>query len=236
MDDIGKVLAFEIKKEIADRYFGFRRIIEKDTEAYLQKVADTALELEQNVGFDLVRIYILLKESSFILKFFELTGFRGDFFFESYVICTPAIRKQVFEPKKVPGWSRKKRYKNLFFEIYQELYDHILLFHKTLAELIEEHDVICEEIKIFYRKNDINMIMGLIRKFDSQGASGSAQQFGGAATVTDYEKKLKIVPPVAPDKQLPEVPGIPKLSSIKPALNKILDQSFLKLPDFDPKD
>ena len=234
MDDIGKVLAFEIKKEIADRYFGFRKIIETDTEAYLDKVAATALELENNVGFDLVRIYLLLKESAFILQFLELTGFRGDFFFESYVISSPSIRKQVFEPKKVPGWSRKKRYKNLFFEIYQELYDHIHLYHKTLAELKDEYEVICEEINIFYRKNDINMIMGLLRNFDGQDARGSAQPFGEATT--DYEKKFKIVPPVAPDEQLPEVPGIPKLSTIKPHLNKILDQSFVKLPDFDPKD
>lgn len=236
MDDISKVLSYEVKKEIADRYFGFRKIIENDTEAYLKKIAATALELEKNVGFDLVRIYLLLKESSFILKFLELTGFRGDFFFESYVISSPAIRKQVFEPKKVPGWSRKKRYRNLFYDIYQELYDHILQYHETLNELMTEHEVICEEIKIFYQKNDINMIMGFLRNIDGHSDAGGTQQFGGANVITNFEKKLQIVPPVAADKQLPEVLPIPELASIKSELNTILDQSFLKLPNFDPKD
>ncbi len=235
MDDISKAIAFEIKKEIANRYFGFRKIIENDTEAYLKKITATALELEKNIGFDLVRIYLLLKESTFILKFFELTSFRGDFFFESYVISSPTIRKQVFESKTVSGWSRKKRYKNLFFDIYQELYDHIHLYHETLDELLEEYDVICEEIKIFYRKNDINMIMGFLKNIDGQSDLGTTQQFSGSTAATGLETKLQISPPVSPSKQLPEVPRIPKLATIKPDLHKLLDQSFLKHPDFDPK-
>ena len=30
--DIAKVMAYEIKKEMAERYFGFRRLIEEDKE------------------------------------------------------------------------------------------------------------------------------------------------------------------------------------------------------------
>ena len=66
MLDLNTTLAFEVKKEIADRYFGFRKIIEEDTNEYQKKVIASALELEDKIGFDLVRLYVLLKDTSLI--------------------------------------------------------------------------------------------------------------------------------------------------------------------------
>ena len=47
--DIAKVLSYEIKKELADRYFGFRKIIEDDKEdllvALLSQLGDYFLHL-----------------------------------------------------------------------------------------------------------------------------------------------------------------------------------------------
>lgn len=235
MEDISKALAFEVKKEIADRYFGFRKIIESDTDAYLEQIAAIALELENNVGFDLIGIYLLLKESSLILDFFQLTGFKGDFFFDSYVISSPTIRKRVFDSKTIRGWSRKGRYKNLFYDIYQDLHGHIREYHEALADLTEEHDVICEQIKLFYRKNDINMIMQFFRNIDGRSGLNLSSQTGGTADHQDLEKKLRIAPPISAKEQLPEVTRIPRLPTIKPDLSKLLDQSFSRQPDFDPK-
>jgi len=237
MEDISKALAFEVKKEIADRYFGFRKIIEEDTGAYLKRIAATALELENQVGFDLIRIYSLLKENSLIQDFFQLTGFKGDFFFDSYINSSPTIRRRLFGSKKIHGLTRWKRYTNLFYDTYQDLYNHILKYHENLAELTEEYEIICEQIKLFYRKNDINMIMQFFRNIDSQsvGSLNLSAQNNRLINHQDLEKKLKILPPIPAEEQLPKILPIPELEKIKPELKKLLKQSFSIQPVFDPK-
>lgn len=234
MEDLSKALAFEVKKEIADRYFGFRKTIENDTNAYLHKIALTALKLESNVGFDLTRIYSLLKKDSFVYDFRQLTDLEGDFFFDSYINSSPTIRKRLFSSKKIRGWTPKRRYTNLFYDTYRDLYNHILSYNESLDELMEEYDVICEEIKLFYRKNDIGMIMQFFRNVDGQSSLHSSQS-SNMANPDDLEKKLRILPPVPANEQLPEINRIPKLAAIKPELNKLLNQSYSAQIDADPK-
>jgi len=235
MEDISNALALEVKKEIADRYFGFRKIIEDDTRAYLKKIAATALELENHVGFDLTRIYSLLKEDSFIQDFFHLTGFQTDFFFDSYVSSSPSIRKRLFSSKKIRGLTRKKRYKNLFFDTYKDLFNHLKNYQKSLNELNEEYNVIDEQIKFFYRKNDISMIMQFFRNIDGQSGHNLSSKIDTGSNQKDLEKKLRIVPPIPAQEQLPEISTIPKLSTITWELNKLLNKSFAMQPNFDPK-
>ena len=43
MQDIEAFLALEVKKEIADRYFGSRKLIEDDSIAYDQRLQDIEL-------------------------------------------------------------------------------------------------------------------------------------------------------------------------------------------------
>jgi len=238
MDDISTALALEVKKEIADRYFGFRKIIEDDTNNYLEKISTTALELENSVGFDLIRLYSLLSESIFITQFTQIAQFTGDYFFDSYINSSPTIRKRLFHSKKIRGFTRWRRYRNLFHDTYQDLYDHINAYRRLLTELTEEHTVISEEIAIFYKKNDINTIMQFFRNMDSMGESSlkNTSQDNGLMKSHDLREKLKITAPVPARKQLPEISAIPPLNAIKASLNRLLRRSFFVQPgDFDPK-
>jgi len=45
--DIDQMLSFEVKKEIADRYFGFRKLIEEDIQDYDDQVLLSFRRLEQ---------------------------------------------------------------------------------------------------------------------------------------------------------------------------------------------
>ncbi len=47
------------KKEIADRYFGLRRMVEQDIEGYNEQILARSQCLEEEIGRDLVRIGIL---------------------------------------------------------------------------------------------------------------------------------------------------------------------------------
>ena len=73
MEDFAQTLAFEVKKDIAERYFGFRKIIEEDSNEYQKEVIASAFTLETEIGFDLLRIYALLREDTLIRRFYELT-------------------------------------------------------------------------------------------------------------------------------------------------------------------
>jgi hypothetical protein len=110
MENIDTLLALEVKKEIAQRYFGFRKTIETDTEAYLRKIQSASLKLEKTVGHDLVRIYTLLSRESLIEDFITLTGLPERFFIDSFINTTPAKTRiftdqnfQRFHPKRVPA-------------------------------------------------------------------------------------------------------------------------------------
>ncbi len=74
MQDIDQMLSFEVKKEIADRYFGFRKLIEEDIQDYDDQILSSFRRLEQKIGFDLVRLYILLKDGQLIHDFFQVAG------------------------------------------------------------------------------------------------------------------------------------------------------------------
>ena len=89
MHDMDEMLSLEIKKEIADRYFGFRKMIEDDSRQYDQHLLEAQRQLENEVGFDLVRLYILLGRESMIHDFFRLTGLRDPMFLDPYLLQSP---------------------------------------------------------------------------------------------------------------------------------------------------
>lgn len=208
MDDFSKTLAFEVKKEIADRYFGFRKVIEKDSNAYQQEIIASTLLLEKRIGYDLLRIYALLQKDELIARFFEITKLGDVLFFDSYISQSPTIRKRLFEDQRVRGFFRRGRFRNMFFDVYTSLQEHVDSYRKKIASLVEEHDIIEEEIKLFYQKNDISGIMLFLRNLDAadSGTSGSMSgtiESDGAITM---EEKMRLQPPQPVEKFLPTLP------------------------------
>ena len=124
MLDLNTTLAFEVRKEIADRYFGFRKIIEEDSDAYQKDIIAGSLELEEKIGFDLVRLYVLLRDNALIDDLFRITGLGEILFYDQYVSKSPTIRKRVLADIPVHGLTRKRRFQNMFFDIYDSLAKH----------------------------------------------------------------------------------------------------------------
>jgi hypothetical protein len=237
MEDFSQTLAFEVKKEIADRYFGFRKIIEEDSNYYQQEVITSTLLLEKRIGFDLLRIYSLLQEDHLITRFFELTKLDDVLFFDPYVSHSPTIRKRLFADQHVRGFFRKGRFRNMFFDVYTTFGDHVDSYRKKFAALIEQHEIIEEEIKLFYQKNDISGIMLFLRKLDS-GDSGTSGSMSGAieseGTIA-IEQKMRLQAPQSVARVLPSLPAIPDLAAIKSELNKLINEAYASQPDFDLK-
>jgi hypothetical protein len=234
VEDFAKSLAFEVKKDIAERYFGFRKIIEEDSSAYQQEVIASALSLENEIGFDLLRIYALLQDDTLVRQFYDLTRLGDVLFLDSYISTSPTIRKRLFEHKKVRGFFKKPRFINMFFEVYQELANHVEKYRAGLATLIEEHDMIEEEIKIFYKKNDISGIMVFLRSLDGDATSSGTMAGGiNAGNNISMENKMRLHAPESVEKLLPLLPAIPSLPSIKNELKQLIKQALTLQPTFD---
>jgi hypothetical protein len=237
MLDLNTTLAFEVKKEIADRYFGFRKLIEEDTNAYQKNIIAGAMELEDKIGFDLVRLYVLLQDNTLINDLFRITGLGEILFYDQYISKSPTIRKRVLADFPVHGLTRKRRFQNMFFDIYNSLERHISDYRERILELAEDHETIKEEINLFYQKNDISGIMLFLRGMDGTTPGSSGPMAGAIDTenAITMEQKMRLQPPGPVEKFLPILSLIPPAQKIQKELKGLVDTAFSQQPDFDPK-
>ncbi len=234
MEDFAQSLAFEIKKDMAERYFGFRKIIEEDSDEYQQEIINSALSLETEIGFDLLRIYAILQKNHLIQRFYKLTNLGDVLFFDSYVTSSPTIRKRLFENQEVRGFFRKSRFNNMFFDVYETLRAHVEDYRARIAMLAEDRDVIEEEIKLFYQKNDISGIMLFMRGLD--GDSRTSGTMSGAIVgdgTINIEDKMRLHAPESVEKFLPVLESIPAPSSINTELKTLVKSAYENQPEFD---
>lgn len=237
-DDITKVLALEVKKEMADRYFGFRKLIEDDIQDFDDQVIASHVRLEQKIGFDLVRLYILLKDETLIHEFFQLAGLDQLIFYDLYMTESPTIKKRVFANQKIRGLTRAGRFKNMILDTYQILTDDINEYRENMMKLSEERETIAEEIRLFYKKHDLGTMMDFLRGLDGDGVYTSGTMAGGLnpQTGSNLDQKMRVKPPPPIDDLLPEIPPVVPLSEIKKALKNIIDRAFKSHGSVDIKD
>jgi hypothetical protein len=221
------VMAIELKKEIAERYFGFRKMIEEDNLDLVQKMKYQLTILEKRISFELIRIYILLKDEELIQHFMELTGWEEKLFYEPYITESETIRKKVFKGIKIRGLTRGGRFKNLLFDAYERLVEHVEHYRENLEEIELSRETINEEIELFYRKNDIGNIMGFLRSMDSIGSSENSMGMKPDAGSTDIlENKMRVEGPPPLDPELVDIPPLIPLPNISKELKKLNDKAF----------
>lgn len=221
------IMAVELKKEIAERYFGFRKMIEEDELDLMQKMKYQISILEKRISFELIRIYVLLKDEELIQHFMELTGWEERLFYDPYITESETIRKKVFKGIKVRGLTKGGRFKNLVFDSYERLVEHVEHYRGDFEEIETTRETINEEIKLFYRKNDIGNIMGFLRSMDSIG--GNEDTMGitpavGSTSTLENKMRIQESPPIDPE--LINIPPLIPLSNISKDLKKLADKAF----------
>ena len=73
------------------------------------------------------------------------------------------------------GLTLKGRFKNAIIDAYERLTDHVDQYRESFEELVEDRDVISEEIKLFYQKNDLGTILSFLRSLGEAGSVGHMQ-------------------------------------------------------------
>ncbi len=235
MDDLSKFLTFEVKKDIADRYFGFRKIIEEDSHSYQKSIINSSFFLEDKIGVELVRIFTLLHSEDLINAFLQLVKLPERLFMDSHLNRSERIRKTIFSGQTLRGFTKKSCFNNLFYDTYSKLHDHINEYQDTLKTLTEDQETICEQINLFYKKNDISDILNFLRSFEvySQAHLSHLDLDSGLNSTQDLNDKLRLHPPPTVDKLLPIMPIIPPLKIIKSELKKLITVAHARRPEFD---
>lgn len=235
MEDITQALAYQVKKDMAERYFGFRKRIETDTTNYQKAIAQSAVQLENTLGTTLVRIYILLQRQDLIQEFARLIGLDSPLYYEPYTVESPTIRKRALQGQHYRGLTRKRAYQNMLYDSYCQLYDFAVDYRQTFQELSDEQETIKEEIAHFYRNNDIDTILQFIRRLDlySDEHSAALQYQQGPSNYKKLSDQIRMRPPLPACEMLPSFPQLPSPKSIRAKLNHLMGRAFPHEKPFD---
>ncbi|MGE4560426.1 MAG: hypothetical protein AB7E77_09505 [Desulfobulbus sp.] len=225
MNSMEEMLSLEVKREIAERYFGFRKMIEDDSQLYNEHVHAAYRQLENEVGFDLVRLYILLHREALIRDFFRITGFRDAIFLDPYLLQSAPIRRRLFKGQLIHGFTRHLRFNHLFFDIYLRLEQGLENYASTLNQLAGEGKAIVEEIEVFQRKNDLGSMMSFLRRLDSSDGDSMSGELSPMRD-TYLEDKMRIQAPSGAEALLPAFPLLPPLKTCKGELTDLLDKAY----------
>jgi len=219
-------LSVELKREIAERYFGFRKMIEEDTLDLNEKIKYQLSILEKRISYELIRIYILLKDEQFIHQFMELTGWEEKLFYDPYITESATIRKKVFKGIKIRGLTRAGRFKNLVFDAYERLAAHVQHYRENLEDIETSRETINEEIELFYRENDIGNIMGFLRALEGSSSEDSMGVNPDAGSIDTFADKMRIEKPPPIDPELIAIPPLVSLHNIRKELKKLVDKAY----------
>lgn len=222
---ITDTLTYEIKRDIANRYFGFRKLIEGDTLALSEKIRQYSFILEKRISFDLIRIYILLRDEALIQDFLALTNLPEGIFYDPYLAQSKTIRKRVFEGVRFRGLTKKTCFTNAVLDCYERLVEHTGQYREQFAELVAQQEMISAEIDLFYKKNDLGSILGFLRGL-GDSANNSMQGGMEPNLAMELDDKLRITPPAPIEHLLPVLPPLMPLAAIRRQLKAIINQAF----------
>ena len=230
MEDFANAIAFEVKQEIADRYFGFRTRIENQAKEYLAKLRDTSKEFTSRIQLDLCRMQFLLREPSLFRSFLHLIDLPLE---EAINLCSRQASpkgQELFLAMRGEGFTRWRRFRGLAMLVYRSLAENITTYRDIYLLLQEEHTEICTEIDKFQHQNDLCDILSFLRNLDCPDTdrlkflhSSSALQPGEA-----FARDLRIVPPAPVTEAMILLKPPPPLKEIKEQLTELLKQALVR--------
>lgn len=234
MDNLTKALTYEIKQDIANRYFGFRKRIETEANQYLEKLQNVDQECANGIHTDVQRMQCLLRKDELFRSFMKYTGLPAAIVNLEYSQAAAQCRL-LFKNLKGEGLTRKRRYRNLVYQTYSSLARNVAEYHLTFEKLAEEHEDICQEIDLFYRKNDLSGILNFLRELDNpdRARSGIPYEDGAGLAGRNIDQELRITPPPPVTSRMHSLKQLLPLQAAKPMLNELIKQAY---PLFDQVD
>jgi Mg2+ and Co2+ transporter CorA len=228
MENFADAIAYEIKRDIAERYFGGRRLIEEEIERYRQLLAETGASYSARIGRDLQRLRLLLKEEEPFRECCRLCGLNDETLRQLAPAPPGEPVADLFHRHLGHGLTRAGRYRATVFLACQTLLATIEAYRAKVAELNELHGEIKREISQFERKNDLSGILGFFRDMDGAGRwqAGALQGEIAQHSGMGLEQQLRLKAPEPVSSRLPELPEPPAVKELKYQLEPRLKSLF----------
>ncbi len=229
MDDFTKAITYQLKQDIANRYFGFRKRIETESNQYLQNLQSADQSYAAEIKADVQRMHCLLQKDQLIHAFLTFIKLPSEIWHDLTDPQSLPLWQSLFANLKGEGLTRRRRYRALVYKVYLSLAKNVAAYRDIFVRLEEEHEDICKEINLFYRKNDLSGILNFLREIDNPDglASGLLQTDRPIFTNQTMEKELRISPPPAVTTSMhPLVHQLPSLKEAKPLLSGLLKQAY----------
>ncbi len=224
-DDIAKALAYQVKKELAERYFGFRRLIEEDTARYFKGIEETKKVLKKRLAPEFFRLYTLLVEPELQDELRQILGLKYLPFLEDYQKLSLEEKKALFKELHPKGFTSKGRFKRLLEDTYQRLWKKFQEYNETFQNLKVESEIINEEIKRFKEKFDLSEIMQFLKSFEMT-AESSLGHPDFKESVTSLEEELKFQKIASPEQFLPEIKDLPEPQKVHSPLERLANKAW----------
>ncbi|NDY42216.1 hypothetical protein G3N55_05070 [Dissulfurirhabdus thermomarina] len=225
--DIAQALAYQVKQEIAQQYFGFRKVIERDRQRLEDWIRRLNRDYEEKVGRDLARMYTLLQRPELIDRFLALAGFEDRPFYDPYVAGSPTIRRRLLRRIHRHGWTDRGRFWHLVEESYRRLFRDVYAYHDDWEAAREEAAVINEEIRKFTEKFALDEIVAFIQELDRRTEAVSV--LGGetaAGSVEALQEKMALAPLPPLEERAPRLPYLPAPDRIRDDLKALAYEAF----------
>jgi len=190
--DIEKALAYQLKKEIAERYFKLRKLIEDDTSNAKVLLERLNSIYQKRIRPAILRIYVLLSDHDLIREFAGLLGLKNPPFLEEYLKLSNLEKHKLIEELEPHGWFKESRFLNMLLDSYRQLYREWEQYHELREEVLDELQIVKEEIDQFTRNYSLDEIMQFLRTLDieNEGASRALGKVVEGRQMGEFDKRL----------------------------------------------
>ncbi len=229
--DIEKALAYQVKKEIAQRYFRLRKLIEDDS-ANLDQLIDELNDIYINkIRPALFAIYSLLMDKDLIEEFSKTVGIEDPPFLSEFLELSEKERADLVSDLHPRGWFKESRFLSLLKNAYQKLYERWLEYHSLKEETLDELTLVKEEIEQFKKNYSLDEIMQFLRTLNTEdtdrvkaiGRTVEGRKLG------DFDSKLGFSQDIEElFKKVPKLDSIPKIEEILPKLEALGEMAYMR--------
>jgi|JFJP01.1.fsa_nt_gi hypothetical protein len=228
MDDFANALAYEVKQEIADRYFGFRTRIEHRCREYLTQLQDSGTTLTAHIQLDLCRMQFLLRDPHLFHTFLDLIGLPREIAADVCKRPLPFGEQELFLTLRGHGFTRWRRFRGLAIVVYGFLMESVAIYQRTFQEFKEEYTEISAEIDKFQQQNDLGEILSYLRQLDSPDAERLKFLHSDSALPSgkSLQNELVIAKPPPVENFMISLSLLPPLKQIMGSFRALLDQAY----------
>lgn len=170
MDEFDRALdhlKFHLKKEIIDNYFAERNYLEEDLELLQDKESGYNQTLNQVVTI-FAALYHLLKSPELIRRVVQMWHLPEPPFWEASKQVSPVERERVLRRFAEHGWTKRGRFRNKVFDLYDYLYKAVKELQENQASLSRHCQLYNEDVKKFNVNFDFSLISTQIESLEGE--------------------------------------------------------------------